>query len=286
MVDLNVIREISVQVLAIPTIKGSPDRYLIDRSARVLRHCGSIAQLKEVQCFQIDRESLNIAAMFRDAGFARYANQADKAARMVLADLTDEDLRDFSAQIVQEKLVGLLDAQKVERVCGIIMESGNRHTRLIEAMILSDARNLDDMGAIGIFNEFRRYVFHGRGASDALSSWNRKVEYDYWSARLRESFRFEPVRKLAQIRLRTAEKFMKQLEIENRAADFEDTLLEQQLDDSAEPMTQTSPAMVLHRPESLPNIEPAGKKPAAAYETVAKSPDPAKIYRPAAKTYS
>jgi len=229
MAILTVIKEIAEQVLAIPTLKGTPDRYLIDRANRVLRHCGSIAQLSEIRNFQVDHECLNIAALFRDSGFARFASQEDKAVRMVLADLTDEDLRDFSAQVVHEKLAEVLNPRQMERVCSIIIESGNRETRLIEAMILSDARNLDDMGAVGIFNELRRYLVHGRGVSDAMVSWKRKIEYDYWSARLRESFRFEGVKKLAQRRLEAAEHFMEQLEVENRAGDLEDILLEQKL---------------------------------------------------------
>ena len=228
MASIGVFHEIAEQVLAIPTVKGTPDRYLIDRAHRMLRHCGSIARLSDVQRFQVDQECLNIAALFRDAGFARYADQEDRATRMVLADLTDEDLRDFSAQIVQEKLLDLLNPRQMERVCSIIIESSNRNTTLIEAMILSDARNLDDMGAVGIFNEFRRYVVHGRGATESLLSWKRKIEYDYWSARLRESFRFESVRKLAERRLKSAEQFMQNLDIENRAGDLEDMLLEQQ----------------------------------------------------------
>lgn len=229
MFELGVIKEIAEQVLAIPTVKGTTDRYLIDRAYRILRHCGSIAQLPEVQCFQIDRDCLNMAAMFRDAGFARYADQSSQTSRLVLADLTDEDLRDFSTQVVQEKVAHLLNPRQLERVCSSIMESGNRNTTLIEAMILSDARNLEDMGAVGIFHEFRRYVVHGRGVAEAINSWKRKVEYDYWSARLRESFRFEAVRNLAQKRLKVAEVFMRQLELENRAGDMEDFLLEQQL---------------------------------------------------------
>ena len=169
MADLSVIKEIAEQVLSVPTLKGTPDRYLIDRAWRVVRHCGSIAQLNEVRCFQVDNECLTIAALFRDAGFARYANQEDKALRMVLADLTDEDMRDFSAQVVHEKLTELINPRQLERTCSIIIESGQRNTRLIEAIILSDARNLDDMGAVGIFNEMRRYVIHGRGAAEAVA---------------------------------------------------------------------------------------------------------------------
>lgn len=239
MAGIGVIQEMAEQALAVPTVKGTPDRYLIDRARRVLRHCGSIARLNDVQRFQIDQECLNIAALFRDAGFARYANEEDRATRMVLADLTDEDLRDFSAQTVQEKLVELLNPRQMERVCSIIIESGSRGTTLIEAMILSDARNLDDMGAVGIFNDFRRYVVHGRGATDSLLSWKRKIEYDYWSARLRESFRFESVRRLAEGRLKTAEQFMQCLDTENRAGDLEDMLLEQQL--SVEKTADTPP---------------------------------------------
>ena len=209
---------------------------------RVMRHCGGIARLPDTQRFQVDQECLNIAALFRDAGFARYANQEDRAARMVLADLTDEDLRDFSAQIIQEKLEELINPRQMERVCSIVIESGNRSTTLIEAMILSDARNLDDMGAVGIFNEFRRYVVHGRGASEALVSWKRKIEYDYWSARLRESFRFDSVRELARRRLKTAEQFMESLERENKAGDLEEMLMEQQLTAPDPATTRTAPA--------------------------------------------
>ncbi|MBN1845253.1 MAG: hypothetical protein JW810_06185 [Sedimentisphaerales bacterium] len=248
MTEFGLIKEAAEQVLSIPTLRGTPDRYLIDRAFRILRHCGSIAQLNEVRCFQIDHECLNIAALFRDAGFARYANQEDRMARMVLADLTDADMRDFSAQLVQEKLADLLNPRQMERVCSIIMESGSRKTRLIEAMVLSDARNLEDMGAVGIFNELRRYVVHGRGVSEALTSWRRKIDYDYWSARLREGFRFDGVRRLAQQRMQIALQFMSALEKENRAGDLEDLLLEQNL----EPEAQTIPADPMHRIEALP----------------------------------
>ena len=247
MADFAVIKEIAEQVLAVPTLKGTPDRYLIDRANRIVRHCAGIAQLNEVQCFQVDRECLNTAALFRDAGFARFAGQDDRSCRMVLADLTDEDLRDFSTQVVQEKLAGMLNARQMERVCSTIIESGNRETNLIEAMILSDARNLDDMGAVGIFNEARRYVVHGRGASEALTSWNRKIEYDYWAARLRESFRFEAVRKLAQRRLEVAQQFMQALDLENRAGDLEEMLLEQQAKPSASTLESR-----LHRRGKVP----------------------------------
>ena len=102
---------------------------------------------------------------------------------------------------------------------------------MTESMILSDARNLEDMGAVGLFHELRRYVIHGKSISDILESWKRKIDYGYWQARLKESFRFEPVRQLAEERFAAAVYFMNQLTVENGAHDLEKRLLES-LDDT------------------------------------------------------
>ena len=98
--------------------------------------------------------------------------------------------------------------------------------KMLEAMILSDASNLDDMGAIGIFSEFKRYIIGGKGVSNVLHTWKRKIDYKYWQARLKESFRFESVRKIAEQRLSTAEYFMNQLKVENTASDLEESSID------------------------------------------------------------
>jgi hypothetical protein len=67
---------------------------------------------------------------------------------------------------------------------------------------------------------------HGKGASVALDSWKRKIDYRYWDARLKESFRFDSVRKLAIQRFSSAEYFMNQLSAENSARDLEELIIE------------------------------------------------------------
>jgi hypothetical protein len=91
-------------------------------------------------------------------------------------------------------------------------------------MVLADARNLDDMGAAGIFNEFRRHVMGGRGVAEAVSLWRVKRDYGYWQARLKDSFHFEAVRRLAARRLKAAEGFMRQLEEEHAGQDTKSML--------------------------------------------------------------
>jgi hypothetical protein len=115
---------------------------------------------------------------------------------------------------------------KIDTINKIIAESHNYTTRMTEAIILSDARNVDDMGAAGVFGELKRYVIAGKGVSDAINTWKRKVDYGYWQARLKESFRIESVRKLAEKRLLAVDSFMNQLQVENTAGDFEEFFID------------------------------------------------------------
>jgi hypothetical protein len=50
--------------------------------------------------------------------------------------------------------------------------------------------------------------------------WRKQIDYRYWQARLKDSFRFEDVRKLAEQRLAVAEQFMNQLQQETEARDL------------------------------------------------------------------
>ena len=228
MSEIDVIREIARQVLTVPTLSGNNDTWLWDKTQRLLRNVEHICRLPEVADanLPIDRSALIAATYFCDSGFAKYADASDTSSRVVLADASPADLQDFSTQIVTDKLAGSIQGPKIDKINKIIVESNNRFTEMPEAMILADARNLDDMGAVGIFNEFRRYVIHGKGATAALESWKRKIDYRYWDARLKESFRFESVRTLASRRFSAAEFFMTQLASENSAMDLEEIILE------------------------------------------------------------
>jgi hypothetical protein len=228
MPGIDVVRKTAQQVLAVPTITGMRDNWLWDRTQRVVRNVDYICRMREISKanLAIDRFCLIGAAYFSDSGFLHYADSEEITSRVVLADLNVMDLRDFSAQVVGDNFSGVLSDVKVEKICKIIIESSNKFAEMIEAKILSDARSLDDMGAVGIFNEFRRYIVHGKGATDAINSWQRKVDYRYWEARLKESFRFESVRKIANRRFHSAEFFMKQLSMENSGKDLEEVVME------------------------------------------------------------
>jgi hypothetical protein len=244
MSQLDIVIQSAQKLLSIQAPTGRPDNSLWDRAQRVVRNLEHICRLPELlkPSTQIDLFCLTAAAYFCDTGFTRLANPNDINLTRILPNGWAEDirlnsveavtevvntdnLRRLSTEIVTERLGPILPATKIDKINRIIIESGNRFTNMTEAMILFDARNLDDIGTIGIFNEFRRCPIHGKAVTDVLQSWKRKIDYRYWQARLKESFRFESVRAIAARRLATVEAFMKQLSIENSARDLEKELV-------------------------------------------------------------
>jgi hypothetical protein len=227
MSTLETIRDLAKQTLTVATLPNGLDNYLWDRAHRLLRNVEHICQLPELtkSGSQIDHFCLVAATYFSDAGLVSYLEKTDGPGKLPTANEDSNGLLEFSADIAEEKLAGAVEQARVEKISRIITESGSRFTKMVEAMILSDARSLDDMGATGIFNEFRRGAVGGKSVGDAVQSWKRKIDYKYWQARLKEGFRFEAVRKLAERRLQTAEQFMRQLEVENAAEDLEELLV-------------------------------------------------------------
>jgi len=228
MPEIDLIREIARQTLKLSTLTGAGDNWLWDRTRRVVRNVEHICKLPEVTeaNLAVDRFCLACAAFFSDSGFIHYANSEDVTARVALADLNVTDLRDFSTQVATDKLTGKLAEGKIAKINKIIIESSNKLTQVTEAAILSDGQSLDDMGAVGIFNDFRRYLVHGKGVTEAIDNWQRKIDYRYWETRLKESFHFETVRRIADRRFHAAEYLMKQLRAENIAKDLEEVVLE------------------------------------------------------------
>ena len=228
MTQIDTIKEIAQRVLLVPMNIGMANNWLWDRTVRIVGNVETVCRLPEVAGVNmaIDRFCLTVAAYFADAGFTNYIGIETVEAGLVLADINTSDLREFSTQIVFERLGNVFDKNKLNKVNRIITESNDRFSEMNEAMILSDARNLDDIGIIGVFNEFCGCGVHGKGVCDVLESWKKKVDYRYWEARLKESFSFESVRKVAVRRFAQAEEFMNQLAVENSATDLKEVTLE------------------------------------------------------------
>lgn len=234
MSELNVVKELARQLHIVPSLNNThDDDSLWDRSQRVARNVDLICKLPELNKTkaQIDQFCLKVAAYFFSVGHAHQLRTERKGKRVTIGSfltpsnpLSNEELLDICLKITEEKLKDLLDKRRLDIISRIITESSGNFARMTEAMILSDAKNLDDMGAAGLFNDFKHHVISGKSISSVLDNWKRKVDYQYWQGRLKDSFKFESVRKLAAQRFSTAEHFMKQLYLEHAAEDINELI--------------------------------------------------------------
>ena len=223
MSELEIVRELAKEALTVPSLTGEMGAFLWERAQRLVRSVEYISQLPELAeaGLRADGFCLAAAAYFSEAGLARYLESTGRGAKLGLNDVNGEDLPGFSARVAEQKLAGAIEKIRIEKITRIITESGSHFTKMVEAMILADARNLDDMGLVGVLSEYRRYICRGKGVGEVLQNWKRKKEYRYWQARLEEGFRFEQVRKLAEQRLCATEEFMAQLKEEAQGRDLE-----------------------------------------------------------------
>jgi len=224
--ELDRVHQIARKTLTYSGPSGGQEGWLWDRTLRILRNIEHICRLPELaeQAISIDRFCLVAAAYFSDSGLVHLSGIQKTSQQGPSADMMNADLCKFSTQTVSQKLADVVTGTRIDKINKILTESFNRLTDSTEATILSDGRGLDDLGAAGLLGALRRQFLDGKGVSDILESWNRKIEYGYWRARLKESFRFDAVRLIAEQRFSAVEEFMNRLAMENAAGDLAEEL--------------------------------------------------------------
>ena len=215
MADLDNFLDIARELFTADTADttDAADATLIEHTRRVLRTCEAIVALPELAGRRIDRHCLFVAAIFHETGAAGHPIGSD-----------EETVRRRSADLLAAHAGQMLSARQVARCQKIIRESLSRSATVIEAQVLSDAVSLEDIGALGAWSELRRFAASGRSVSESLISWQRKIEYNYWEARIKDCLRFDSVRRIAAKRLETAVAFMAQLKREHFAEDIKQLL--------------------------------------------------------------
>jgi len=228
MTESDVIRQLAQRTFNVSGSSGKRDHWLWDRTVRIVHNVGQICRLPELaeQAISIERSCLIAAAYFSISGLTHPAGARNIGGSLIRVDSSDTDLCGLSAKIASEALSGVLSEARLHTVSRIITESCNRFTDMTEATILSDARNLEDMGAVGLLHELRQHIINGKSISEILESWKCKTQYGYWQASLKESFRYDAVRQMAEQRLSAMEHFMNQLAAENKPCDLRERLPE------------------------------------------------------------
>jgi len=106
-----------------------------------------------------------------------------------------------TAEILVNLAGDYIDEPLLDRTTRILHEIPHRKPAMDEARLLADAINLEDFSIAGLFVQAIELTRTGDGLLQLVDGVNKREQYGYWDARLKDGFHFEPVRKLARQRL-------------------------------------------------------------------------------------
>lgn len=125
----------------------------------------------------------------RRAGQTNLRERCEQAAELLLGELADA---------APEALLA--------RTAELLRQLPHRSAAMPEARLLADALNLEDFGVTGLVAMAMNLARHGGGVAQVAENWEKRQQYGYWQAHLKEGFyfHFEPVRQIARQRLESA----------------------------------------------------------------------------------
>ncbi len=206
--------------LTIRTADGRIEGFIWEHAQRVCASAAAIADLLGIELSIADREVLAAAALYQDSAWVvQFAAGSISRADILAKPLTMVQ-REISADKSADALGDIFAAKRLESVGRIIREAGGRKTTNMTAQVLADATSLDSIGPLALFQMIHKLPDDDRAIGAILETWDRQQEYHFWPARIKESLRSEPVRKIARQRLEALTAFMNALRIHTHAEDL------------------------------------------------------------------
>jgi hypothetical protein len=193
------LREHVERALGVIDDHGTHGPRLLDDAGRLWRRVEQFIAMHLVH-EGVDREALELACYAmqlpgrRGKGAGKTAGKG--AMRSTLRDRAEE---------AAELLVGIagpdVDEHLLDRATRVLQEMPHRSPMLDEAKLLADAVNLEDFGAIGVIGHAIQLARAGEGVTQLAEGCDKREQYGYWDARLKDGFHFEAVRQIAIRRL-------------------------------------------------------------------------------------
>jgi len=196
------------QLLTVVDEHGTHGPRLLDDAQRVWARANSFIQMKLAD--DVHSEALELSC---------YALQLPMRQMKLISTgkLGRTNLRERAEQSA-ELLVSLIgqqiDEQLLDRTTRILQEMPHRNPMVEEAKLLADALNLDDFGLTGLLVQTIQLARQGDGVTQVLEGIDKRDQYGYWEARLKDGFHFEQVRQIAKRRLDHARQAAKLLHAE------------------------------------------------------------------------
>jgi len=215
------------QLLIVPGVGQADDIWLWEHTQRVMQLARLLSLLPEAREIGADQPSLDgttLGALFADVGWAAQVRSGEINHWHVLSRPTNDIQRELAVRALKEHAGECMPTETVEIAAGAIRECNNRYARQVEARILSEAENLDEIGILYILRQNRQFQADGAPMDQLVVNWGRHLEYHYWDARINDCLRWETTRHIARERLRAVGQFMEALARDRGALDLQNAL--------------------------------------------------------------
>jgi hypothetical protein len=183
------------QSLAVVDEHGTRGPRLLDDAQRLWSRARSFIRMKLADDVDADALELSCHALQLPMRQIKLISTG-KLARTNLRDRAEQ-----SAELLVSLIGEDVEEQLLDRTTRILQEMPHRNPMVEEAKLLADALNLEDFGLIGLLALTIQLSRQGDGAKQLIEGIEKRDQYGYWEARLKDGFHFEQVRQIARRRL-------------------------------------------------------------------------------------
>jgi hypothetical protein len=203
------VRQRLLKALAVVDEHGVVGPRLVDDAQRLFHRAQSFIKMGLIDEASADTDALELACYalqlpMRDSRLL----PAGKLGRTNLRERVEQ-----SAEILITTLGKDADDTLLDHTTRLLLQLPHRSPAMPEARLLADALNLDDFGLTGFVLRAIQLGLQGAGMSQIMESTEKREQYGYWEARLKDGFHFDPIKQIARRRLdraRQAHKLLKE----------------------------------------------------------------------------
>ena len=190
------IKQLLEKALTKADVTNARGTSLVDDAVRL---CGRVHAFMHMKILpaEIDLAPLEIAC---------YALQFPLKQQKMLptGKLGRSNLKDRAEQAAEILVAGFareIDGPLLDRTTQLLQALPQRNPPMDEARLLADVVNLDDFGITGLLLQTVMLSRAGGSVTQVGDGLEKREQYGYWGARLKEGFHFEPIREIARRRL-------------------------------------------------------------------------------------
>ncbi len=203
---------------------GQSHTLIWDHSIRVCESAMMLINIPEMVNRGADPEVLAIVALYHDAGWAVQCNAGDILLEDIFASVPTTIQFTLAASFMLEQLGELAPDRTLKEAAECIRVLGDHDIDHPCAQVVCEADHLDEFAVSALGTKVFKQVSEGRSVDAIIETSVNHHKYGFWEAKIKESFRFESTRRIAENRLKAFERLIQDMRLHHQNIDIRDAI--------------------------------------------------------------